>query len=133
MASFLVHPVSFVQLIEAFEWASTPGEVFFAPRECSAQGRLLIDGPIEYVGFPGEPVEVIIQKGKIMDIDTPDNVVNRFSRQLIQVKARDKYQLLLDLRSLEITGDVYPFGEYTHAILSENANLCCGADRLIPL
>ena len=57
-------------------WADVPGEeaafpdgeVFFAPRECSAQGRLIVDGPIEYVGFSSEPIEVIVDKGKIVEI-----------------------------------------------------------------
>ena len=58
-------------------WADKPGEeaafpdgeVFFAPRENSAQGRLVIDGPIEYVGLSREPVEVIVQKGKIIEVN----------------------------------------------------------------
>ncbi len=55
---------------KAGEEAAFPdGEVFFAPREHSARGRLIVDGPIEYVGLPGEPVEVIIQKGKITAVN----------------------------------------------------------------
>jgi leucyl aminopeptidase (aminopeptidase T) len=57
-------------------WADKPGEeaafpdgeVFFAPREYSARGRLVIDGPIEYVGVCREPIEVIIQDGKIVKV-----------------------------------------------------------------
>ena len=58
-------------------WAEKPGEeaafpdgeVFFAPRQYSAQGRLVVDGPIEYVGIAGEPVEVIIEKGRIVEVN----------------------------------------------------------------
>ncbi len=58
-------------------WAATPGEeaafpdgeVFFAPREYSTQGRLVIDGPIEYVGLPDSPIEVIIEKGRILAVN----------------------------------------------------------------
>ena len=44
------------------------GEVFFAPRQFSAEGRLLIDGPIEYVGMPSTPVEVHVEKGRISKV-----------------------------------------------------------------
>jgi len=58
-------------------WADAPGEeaafpdgeVFFAPREYSAHGRLVVDGPIEYVGIAGEPVEVIIDRGRIAAVE----------------------------------------------------------------
>ena len=52
-------------------WATGPGdeaafpdgEVFFAPAEFSASGRLMVDGPIEYAGLAESPVEVIIERG----------------------------------------------------------------------
>jgi leucyl aminopeptidase (aminopeptidase T) len=83
-------------------WADRPGEeaafpdgeVFFAPREHSARGRLMVDGPIEYIGLPGEPVEVIIQKGKITE------VIGRSS------EARKLRDLLNRIEDADIIGEV---------------------------
>ena len=83
-------------------WAAEPGEeaafpdgeVFFAPREFSAQGRLVIDGPIEYVGISSEPIEVVVQKGKIIE-------VNGKSAEARQLKA-----LLERVEDAEIIGEV---------------------------
>jgi leucyl aminopeptidase (aminopeptidase T) len=83
-------------------WADIPGqeaafpdgEVFFAPREYSAQGRLIIDGPIEYVGIPREPIEVIIKKGKILE------VIGR------SVEARKLRALLNSIEDADVIGEV---------------------------
>jgi len=58
-------------------WAENPGEeaafpdgeVFFAPREFSAEGRLVVDGPIEYVGMPSSPIEVLVKEGRITTVN----------------------------------------------------------------
>lgn len=71
-------------------WAAIPGEeaafpdgeVFFAPREFSAQGRLVIDGPIEYVGLPSNPIEVKVKKGRIFEINGPSAEVRKL-RELV--------------------------------------------------
>ena len=51
------------------EAAFPDGEVFFAPKEHSSEGRLVIDGPIEYVGFAGSPIEVIVREGRIISVN----------------------------------------------------------------
>ena len=51
------------------EAAFPDGEVFFAPKEHSANGRLIVDGPIEYIGFASSPIEVIIKEGKIVSVN----------------------------------------------------------------
>lgn len=58
-------------------WADKPGtesgfpdgEAFFAPRQYSSQGVLVVDGPIEYVGLPKEPIKIIIEKGIITKVE----------------------------------------------------------------
>jgi len=58
-------------------WADKPGtecgfpdgETFFAPRQYSSNGILVIDGPIEYVGLPKTPIKVIIEKGIITKVE----------------------------------------------------------------
>jgi ABC-type multidrug transport system ATPase subunit len=59
----------------------------------------------------------LIQKGSILDIDTPKNITKHFAKKLVRVKAKDRYKLLLDLRQLDLTASAYPFGEYTHMTL----------------
>lgn len=57
-------------------WAVSPGdeaafpdgEVFFAPGEFSACGRLVVDGPIEYVGLPVTPLDITVEKGRIVRV-----------------------------------------------------------------
>ncbi len=78
-------------------WADRPGEeaafpdgeVFFAPREHSAQGRLVVDGPIEYVGLPSEPMEVIIQKGKITEVNGQSSEARKLRDLLSRIEDAD--------------------------------------------
>lgn len=83
-------------------WAETPGEegafpdgeVFFAPKEHSAQGRLIIDGPVEYVGLPGSPIEVLVENGRI-------TAVNGRSTQALKLR-----ELVETIDDAEIIGEV---------------------------
>jgi ABC-2 type transport system ATP-binding protein len=65
----------------------------------------------------------LIQNGSMLDIDTPENIVAKFSQKLIQIRAKDKYGLLLDLRSIGKVGNAYPFGEYTHVTIDQSITL----------
>lgn len=56
----------------------------------------------------------LMQKGKILSIDTPNNIVNQFEHPLLAVKSDNIYQLIQDLRHFEATHSAFPFGEYIH-------------------
>jgi ABC-type multidrug transport system ATPase subunit len=56
----------------------------------------------------------LIQRGQILAIDTPSAVIASFDRPLLAVRARDRYQALLALRSYPNTNSVFPFGEVLH-------------------
>ncbi len=56
----------------------------------------------------------LIQKGTIMQIDTPINVINNFQKQLFSVRSDNIYELLKSLRNYEDTNSVFPFGQYLH-------------------
>ena len=56
----------------------------------------------------------LIQHGKILSVDTPNQIVNNFEKQLFIVKSRQFYWLLKDLRTFEFTEQVLPFGDYLH-------------------
>lgn len=56
----------------------------------------------------------LIQKGGIMQIDTPQNIVNSFEKDLISLKADNIYGLLKDLRKHPEMHSVFPFGQTLH-------------------
>lgn len=56
----------------------------------------------------------LIEKGKIMSINTPEAIVNDFEKPLYAVKSDKIYQLIHDLRSFEATHSAFPFGEFVH-------------------
>ena len=56
----------------------------------------------------------LIQKGNIMAIDTPANIVNSFGTTLWAIRSADMYKLLTDLRGLPQISSVFPFGQFVH-------------------
>ncbi|QIP12418.1 ABC transporter ATP-binding protein [Spirosoma aureum] len=56
----------------------------------------------------------LIQTGKILSIDTPENVINSYPGQLFAVKADSIHQLLNDIRQNSSIRSSYAFGEYLH-------------------
>ena len=59
---------------------------------------------------------VLIQKGKILKIDSPANIINYYHRIIYDVKAKNMHQLILDLKNYPSHYSVYAFGEYIHYI-----------------
>lgn len=56
----------------------------------------------------------LIQEGKILRIDTPAGIVESYEKPLYKIKAANTYQLIQDLRAMDISARVEPFGEYLH-------------------
>jgi len=56
----------------------------------------------------------LMQKGKVLDIDTPQKLVENYTRKLYAIKSKDMHRLILDLRSYEKTDSAYAFGQYLH-------------------
>ena len=65
----------------------------------------------------------LMQKGKILSIDTPAGVVNSFGKPLLAVKAGRMLDLLHAIRQLDLAMDAYPFGEYHHVVARDEATL----------
>jgi ABC-2 type transport system ATP-binding protein len=61
----------------------------------------------------------LIQTGKILEIDTPQNIVNRFDKNLYAVKSKNMFDLLNDLRAYPKTESCFAFGQYHHLVLNE--------------
>lgn len=56
----------------------------------------------------------LMQRGRILAVDTPDGIVRSFDRPLLAVRATDRYGALLALRGYQHAHTVYPFGETLH-------------------
>jgi len=56
----------------------------------------------------------LIQKGRILDIDKPANIISGFGKKMYAVRSRDKYKLIQDLRSDPSVESVNPFGDSVH-------------------
>jgi ABC-2 type transport system ATP-binding protein len=56
----------------------------------------------------------LIQKGKILAIDTPGKIMQGFTGKLFSVKAPEKYRLINALRQFPYTITAYPFGDSVH-------------------
>lgn len=62
----------------------------------------------------------LIQGGKILSIDTPDNIVEKYPEELYAIKATDMIGLLSTLRTHGAVNNCFAFGEYLHVSLKEN-------------
>lgn len=56
----------------------------------------------------------LIQKGRLLDIDTPGGVVRKYRHPLFAVTGRDTYSIILALRDFPHAHSVHPFGETVH-------------------
>ena len=62
----------------------------------------------------------LIQKGKILDINSPENIVKSFPFKLYGVHTKNIYNLNNHLNSLKETHSAYLFGESIHWTLKDN-------------
>ena len=56
----------------------------------------------------------LMQKGQIMDVDSPTNITSKFPRKIIQVRSDEMYRLINDLRAFEKAESVFAFGQFVH-------------------
>ncbi len=62
----------------------------------------------------------LIQTGKILSIDKPQNIVHSYPDKLYAIRSASMYTLLNDLREYENTQSCYAFGEYLHLSLKRD-------------
>ncbi len=65
----------------------------------------------------------LIQNGKILSINTPEKISENFNKDLLLIKTKDIYKLLLDLRTYPEMLSVYPFGQCIHYTDKDTANI----------
>lgn len=58
----------------------------------------------------------LIQKGSILKIDSPENIIKKYDKIIYDVKAQNMHQLILDLKSYPSQYSVFAFGDYIHYI-----------------
>jgi len=58
----------------------------------------------------------LIDKGEILNVDTPQQIIDNFERIIYNVSAKNTYKLINDLKSYEYNHSVFPFGEFIHYI-----------------
>ena len=59
----------------------------------------------------------LMQNGKILSVDTPQNITNQYQSTLYAIKTMDMSGLLKELRNNELVKSCYSFGEYHHISL----------------
>jgi ABC-type multidrug transport system ATPase subunit len=64
----------------------------------------------------------LIQDGKLLSVDTPQNIRAGFSRKLFTVKSAEKYKLLKTLRKNQEVLTVYSFGDSMHVTLKNDSS-----------
>lgn len=58
----------------------------------------------------------LIQKGTILQIETPDRIIDSFQKPLFAVKTSQKYRAIQILREYEWADSVHPFGDEIHYV-----------------
>jgi ABC-2 type transport system ATP-binding protein len=64
----------------------------------------------------------LIQKGQILDMDTPDAIVRRNQQPMLAVRGEHMFDMLLYIRSWAGAVSCYAFGESHHVALQPDAN-----------
>jgi ABC-2 type transport system ATP-binding protein len=58
----------------------------------------------------------LIQKGSILKIDTPENIIKKYDKTIYDIRTQNMHQLILDLQHYPSQYSVFVFGEYIHYI-----------------
>lgn len=56
----------------------------------------------------------LMQKGRILTIDSPSRIVENYQRTLLAARSLDMHRLINDLRDWERTDTAYAFGQFVH-------------------
>ncbi len=72
----------------------------------------------------------LIQKGKILTVNTPQGIVDSFPSPLYAIRSNNMYKLLKDIESSGLTEAVYLFGQYIHCILKTDTTLISLTEKM---
>ncbi len=63
----------------------------------------------------------LIQKGRIMQINAPGNIIKEFEYPLFSVRSENTYRLIHDLQEYGNTHSVFPYGQSVHLSLKDKS------------
>ncbi len=64
----------------------------------------------------------LIQEGRILSVNTPDEIITQYPDKLYAIKSTKMNQLLQDLRKSELVATANSFGEYHHITFSDQGS-----------
>ncbi len=56
----------------------------------------------------------LINNGKLMSVDTPENIIKQNEQQVLAIRSDDVYKLIIDLRNYSDVDTAFLFGEFIH-------------------
>lgn len=65
----------------------------------------------------------LIKNGKFLQVDTPSNIIEKFSSNLIAVKTYNMRHILADLRKCTNIKSAFAFGSEIHALIDDYSNI----------
>lgn len=65
----------------------------------------------------------LIQKGNIMTINTPEQIITSFDKTLLEVQSADTYRMILQLRKHPMVHSCYAFGRNLHIALRKGVEI----------
>ncbi|MDQ0478246.1 ABC transporter ATP-binding protein [Chryseobacterium sp. MDT2-18] len=73
----------------------------------------------------------LIQKGKLLSVNTPKGIVSEFKKQLWSVKADDMFRLMNDIKKNASIASCYPFGQVHHVVFKTEGNSKAQLEQII--
>ncbi|WP_199121452.1 ABC transporter ATP-binding protein [Pedobacter sp. ASV28] len=64
----------------------------------------------------------LIQKGMLLSVNTPKDIIEEFQHSLWAIKANEMYPLMEAIKSDPAVMSCYPFGQYHHVTFNHNEN-----------
>ncbi|HZY38363.1 MAG TPA: ABC transporter ATP-binding protein [Mucilaginibacter sp.] len=64
----------------------------------------------------------LIQKGELLSVDTPKNIISQFKKPLWAIRADEMYKLMNDITADTSVESCYPFGQYHHVVFKTQEN-----------
>lgn len=65
----------------------------------------------------------LMQTGKILEIETPENIIKKFKKNLFSVRSDGMFELLIDLRTFKKTETCFAFGDSHHVVVDASMDI----------
>lgn len=62
----------------------------------------------------------LMQTGKVLSVDTPQNITKAYGENLYAVKANNMIKLLRDIQAMEMIKSCFAFGEFHHLVFKQD-------------